>query len=331
MDNKKKKNNKNNNNMVHGFKVFNPDWTCREKQYTCPGIFEEEGKLEVCGHGIHFCQTAADCFNYYRFNSENKIAEVIAYGKVKTDGVKSCTNKLEIVREIPWQELLTIVNIGKNCTGLRNTGGRNSGNCNSGNWNSGNCNSGNCNSGYWNTGNYNSGYHNSGNYNSGDWNSGDCNSGERNSGNHNSGDWNNGNHNSGNCNSGNRNSGDWNKTCFSNGCFNTESPKIFLFNKLSDWTYQDWLDSDARCLLMDCPSNVLAWVCNDDMTDEEKEQHPEYSVICGFLKHVKKEIERQMWWNALSKNEKEIIKSIPNFNAEIFFQCTGIKVEDLAK
>ena len=106
-------------NVVHGFKVFRPDWTCspngNTKQYTCPGKFEEEGELDVCGHGMHFCQTAADCFNYYSFNSENKVAEVIAYGEVRTDGDKSCTDKLEIVREIPWDEVLRIVNIGKNC------------------------------------------------------------------------------------------------------------------------------------------------------------------------------------------------------------------------
>lgn len=34
-------------NVVHGFKVFRPDWTCdptgyNPKQYTCPGKFEEE-------------------------------------------------------------------------------------------------------------------------------------------------------------------------------------------------------------------------------------------------------------------------------------------------
>ena len=113
-------------NVVHGFKVFRPDWTCspngNTKQYTCPGKFEEEGELDVCGHGMHFCQTAADCFNYYSFNSENKVAEVIAYGDVRTDGDKSCTDKLEIVREIPWDEVLRIVNIGKNCTGRCNTG-----------------------------------------------------------------------------------------------------------------------------------------------------------------------------------------------------------------
>ena len=37
-------------------------------------------------------------------------AEVIAYGDIAEESDKCCTNKLEIVREIPWQELLTIVN-----------------------------------------------------------------------------------------------------------------------------------------------------------------------------------------------------------------------------
>ena len=37
-------------NVVHGFKVFRPDWTCdptgyNPKQYTCPGKFEEEGYI----------------------------------------------------------------------------------------------------------------------------------------------------------------------------------------------------------------------------------------------------------------------------------------------
>ena len=187
-------------NLVHGFKVFRPDWTCspngNTKQYTCPGKFEEEGELDVCGHGIHFCQTAADCFNYYSFNSENKVAEVIAYGEVRTDGDKSCTDKLEIVREIPWDEVLRIVNIGKNCTGR----------CNTGNWNT----------------------------------------------------------------------GDWNKSSFNTGCFNTEEQKITLFNKPSDMTYREWMDSDARYLLNQIPKDVVEWVYEENMTDEEKAAHPTY-------------------------------------------------------
>ena len=285
-------------NVVHGFKVFRPDWTCdptgyNPKQYTCPGKFEEEGELDVCGHGMHFCQTAADCFNYYNFDSNNKVAEVIAYGDVRTDGDKSCTDKLEIVREIPWDEVLRIVNIGKNCTGRCNTG---------------DCNTGNCNTGNWNTGN---------------WNTGDCNTGNCNTGN-----WNTGNRNTGNRNTGNRNTGDWNKSSFNTGCFNTEEQKITLFNKPSDITYNDWLRSDARYLLNQIPKDVVEWVYEEDMTDEEKAANPTYETTGGYLKVLNESECGQLWWGSLSDFQKNYIKSIPNFDAEIFEQCTGIKVDE---
>ena len=299
---------------MKGYKVFNSDWTCRGFQFEVGKVFEEDVTPVCCDRGFHFCTKASDCFRYYSFDPNNKVAEVEALGDIDTqdDDSKCCTNKIHIIREITWQEVLDLVNLGKACTGLCNSGDWNSGNRNSGNRNSGDCNSGD-----WNSGNRNSGDWNSGNRNSGNRNSGDCNSGDWNSGNRNSGDWN----------SGNRNSGDWNKTCFSNGCFNTESPKIFLFNKPSDWTYQDWLNSDARYILMDCPSNVLSWIWEDDMTDEEKEQHPEYSVTDGFLKHIEKETGRQMWWDGLSDRKKTIVMNLPNFDKDIFKEITGIEVE----
>ena len=146
--------------VVKGFKVFNPDWACNPNgkpfQYAVGGTYEEDVIPMVCDRGFHFCEKAADCFNYYQFNPENKVAEVLALGEVDTDGTKSCTNKIQIVREIPWAELLEIVNTGKGCTGL----------CNSGNRNSGNRNSGDCNSG-----NRNSGEGNRGKVMRGDWNS----------------------------------------------------------------------------------------------------------------------------------------------------------------
>jgi len=309
---------------MKGFKVFNSDWTCRGFQFEVGKTFTEDVTPVYCDRGFHFCTKAADCFKYYDFNPDNKVAEVEALGDIDTnnDDSKCSTNKIHIIREITWQEVLDLVNLGKACTGLCNSGDWNSGDCNSGNCNSGNRNSGNRNSGDWNSGDWNSGNCNSGNRNSGNRNSGNRNSGNRNSGNRNSGDWN-----SGDCNSGNCNSGDWNKTCFSNGCFNTELPKIFLFNKPSDWTYQDWLNSDARYILIDCPSNVLSWIWEDDMTDEEKEQHPEYSVTGGFLKHIEKETGRQMWWDGLSDRKKDIVMQLPNFNKDIFKEITGITVE----
>ena len=97
---------------IKGYKVFNPDWTCRGFQYEVGKTFEHNGNIEMCGKGFHFCRKASDCFNYYSFNSDNKVAEVEALGLVETNGDKSVTNKIRIIREISWQELLTIVNEG---------------------------------------------------------------------------------------------------------------------------------------------------------------------------------------------------------------------------
>ena len=268
--------------MVKGYKVFNPDWTCKGKQYTCPGTFEEFVNPSVCNVGMHFCKNAADCFRYYDFDPNNHVAEVIAHGTVAEGEDKCATNKLEIVREIPWTEVLEIVNTGKACTGR----------CNSGDWNSGNRNSGDC---------------NSGDCNSGDWNSGDWNSGDWNSG-----DW---------------NSGDWNKTSFSNGCFNTVSPKIYMFNKPTDWTLEHWLNCRARYLLNqidDCP---LEYVWFDSMTDEEKAAHPEAKTTGGYLKDRTAADNARKWWAGLSADDRNIIFSLPNFDAEIFKEITGIDVD----
>ena len=248
--------------VVKGFKVFNPDWTCKDKQYGCPGRFEEDVTPSICNKGMHFCKRASDCFNYYSFDPNNKVAEVIAYGEVSEEGDKCATNKLEVVREIPWSELLGLVNTGKGCAGL----------CNSGNWNSGNCNSGNCNSGNWN-------------------------------------------------------SGDWNKANFSNGCFNTFEPKIYLFNKPSEWTYRDWLNSEARYLLNQIPSDVLEYILLDDMTDEEKASHPEAETTDGYLKKLDASECAVLWWRELSDCQKAIITAIPNFDKAIFKEIAGIDVD----
>ena len=293
---------------VKGYKVFNSDWTCLGKQYSCPGTFEESVSPSVCNAGMHFCKNAADCFRYYDFDPNSHVAEVIAHGTVAEGDNKCATNKLEIVREIPWAEVLEIVNTGKSCTGRCN-----SGNCNSGNWNSGDSNSGN-----WNSGNWNSGDSNSGNRNSGDSNSGNRNSGDRNSGN-----WN-----SGNRNSGNWNSGDWNTTSFSNGCFNTVSPKIYMFSKPTDWTFEQWFNCRARRLLNEIDDCPLEYVYLSDMTDEEKAAHPEAETTGGYLKERTMADNARKWWEGLSADDRNVILSLPNFDAAIFKEITGIDVSN---
>ena len=251
---------------MKGYKVFNEDWTCREKQYTCPGTFFEDVELEMCGKGMHFCKNLIDCFEYYDFDPRNKVAEVEATGEIIVGEDKCVTNKIKIIREVTWSEVLEKVNTGKDCTGNRN----------------------------------------SGDYNSGDYNSGNCNSGD--------------------CNSGNRNSGDFNQCSYSNGCFNTVSPKIMLFNKISDWTYEDWMKSDAYRILGQMPMDVLSYVTWKQMTEEEKREHPKAETTGGYLKQEEM-ANRQDWWDSLSHRDKESIVSIPNFDRDIFLQITGIDVD----
>ena len=264
---------------IKGYKVFNSDWTCRGFQYEVGKIFEEDVIPSCCDQGFHFCLKASDCFNYYKFCSDNKVAEVVALGDVDyaDDNTKCCTNRIRIVREIPWDEVLRIVNTGKDCTGLCNTG---------------DCNTGDCNTGNRNTGNRNTG---------------DCNTGNRNTG--------------------NRNTGDWNRSSFNAGCFNTEEQKITMFNKPSDWSYRNWLNSDARYLLNQIPKNVVEWVYSKDMTDEEKAEHPTHETTGGYLKVLDESECCQLWWDGLNEQQREVIFSLPNFDSDIFEQCTGIKIE----
>lgn len=281
---------------IKGYKVFNPDWTCRDFKYEVGKTYEHDGDIKMCGAGFHFCRKASDCFDYYSFDSKNKVAEVEALGIVETEGSKSVTNKIHIIREIPWQELLTIVNEGNDCTGL----------CNTGNWNTGNRNTGNCNTGNWNTGLCNTG---------------DCNAGDWNTGNRNTGNWNTGNRNTGDCNTGDWNTGDWNT-----GFFNTVTPNLLLFNKPTKLTREEILNVKGIHILNWSYENNW-WIYSQNMTDEEKAAHPEHEYTGGYLKSVSFKEACQIMWDKLTEEEKSEVKKIPNFDADVFKEITGVDVK----
>lgn len=306
---------------MKGYKVFNPDWTCRNFQYSVGETYEENVKPLCCKKGFHFCTELKDCFNYYFFDPDNKVAEIEALGDIDTEitGNKHCTNKIKIIRELSWEDVLKMLNTGKANTGRYNTGDYNHGDYNSGNYNSGNCNTGCYNSGRLNTGHYNSGNRNVGHYNSGCENTGNFNIGHWNTG-----DYNGGNHNSGDYNTGSYNNGDCNNTNFSNGCFNTKSSKIFMFNKLSNWTIEDWRRSEAKELLDNIRYNSFQRIQPKE-EEKDEELYPEYEIADDYPKEFIKS-EYNLWWNNLSDHEKDVIKSLPNFDAEIFKEITGINI-----
>ena len=131
--------------------------------------------------------------------------------------------------------------------------------------------------------------------------------------------------NSGYSNSGNRNSGDWNSGNWNSGLFNTEkNPKLKMFDKDSDWTIEDWIESYARFIMNSCPCTYSDFINESDMTEEEKENHPEYKTIGGYTKTfvVTKE-DKEKWWNDLSEADKNVIRALPNFDFDKFRQCVG--------
>ena len=167
-------------------------------------------------------------------------------------------------------------------------GSHNSGNANTGYNNSGNYNSGNCNSGVYNSGDLNTGGYNSGDRNTGDRNTGKCNSGGYNSGNRNTGDRNTGKCNSGSFNTGNFNSGYFNSGDYNAGIFNTNEPYMRAFNRETRITFSEF-------------TSALPFG---------------FYNLCSRIKT-----------GPLLRDDYARIKALPNFDAAIFKEITGIEVK----
>jgi len=285
---------------MKGFKAFNSDLTCRGVQFAVGGEFSINENPIPCERGFHFCKNISDVYKFYPMNDKTRICVVDAIGEVSTDdNVKFCTNRIVIEMEITSE-------IEKHCnadrtvngycnTGYCNTGDRNTGNRNTGDRNTGNRNTGDWNIGYWNTGYWNTGCHNTGDHNTGGWNTGDWNTGNRNT-----------------------------------GCFCVEDSKMYFFDKPTELSMNFWKNSKARLVMSKKPSLEVEWIAEDEMTEEEKNKSETYKTTGGFLRVIDGNELSQKWWDELCDSDKHAVMSLPNFDAEKFYKCTGIKVNENA-
>ena len=293
-------------------KGFDKDLRCRGMQFEVGKEYSTgvaDADISLCTNTVfHFCDSLKKVHTHYSVipEEDNRFCEIEVLGALVSDDTKCGSNRIRIVREILGDEL----NI------MRGLTDGNAGIFNSGDWNSGNFNSGDCNSGYINSGNRNSGNFNSGSRNSGDWNSGS----------RNSGDWNSGRCNSGSHNSGNWNSGDWNSGNYNSGFFCTNSPKLRLFNKETDFTMEEFIKTEWYAVLTSGEFNLTKWRA---YTDEEKAQDERKRFISGELITIPYKEACANWWASLSEKDKAIIKTIPNFDANIFAEITGIDVTNI--
>ena len=166
--------------------------------------------------------------------------------------------------------------------------------------NTGNCNTGHSNTGYWNTG-----------Y----WNTGNWNTGHRNTGNRNTG----------NRNTGHSNTGNWNTTNFSNGFFNTEEVEIInVFDKPCMKSVWDEA-SKPLCLYF----KLTEWIDESDMSDVEKQENPSFSCTGGYLKEYDYKEAFTKSVTEASKEERDLIRALPNFNNEKFLEISGVDLSQL--
>jgi len=280
------------------YKVFDKDLKCLDFQYEIGKRYKLDSEPVIYKNGYHSCEKLVDCFNYYSFIPENRVCIVEIHGIIlkEENGDKICTDDIEIIKELTWDEVLNLVNVGSGNLGFQNSGYRNSGNQNSGDQNSGDLNSG-----YRNSGDLNSGYRNSGYINSGDRNSGDLNSGYRNSG---------------DLNSGYRNSGIF--------CNKRKTDNIIIFNKESNISWNEW---EMHPIYRICNNlEITKWVSWNEMNDKDKTSFPNAFITNG---HLIVYGYKEAWlnlWNTLLESDKNLFKELPNFDSEIFEFITGIKI-----
>ena len=91
-----------------GYKAMHGN-ACRGFVFEVGQTYEIDGELRICENGFHFCQEFMDLNNYYLFSHWfNRYYEIEALGEVITDGDKSATNKIKILRQLTQEDVLAI-------------------------------------------------------------------------------------------------------------------------------------------------------------------------------------------------------------------------------
>lgn len=65
------------------------------------------------------------------------------------------------------------------------------------------------------------------------------------------------------------------------------------------------------------------------MTDEEKQKNPTYTTTGWYLKVYDYKEAFQKAYREAPKEQIEQLKNLPHFDAEVFYQISGIKVDEV--
>ncbi|TPL98305.1 hypothetical protein [Mesorhizobium sp. B2-3-10] len=72
---------------------------------------------------------------------------------------------------------------------------------------------------------------------------------------------------------------------------------------------------------------ITEWVYDDRMTDAEKKANPLFYVAGGYLKKIPYQEAFQEAWRKASVSDRKRVLALPNFDAAVFKDISGIDVE----
>ena len=93
-----------------------------------------------------------------------------------------------------------------------------------------------------------------------------------------------------------------------------------LFNKESDIEFGSNAEIKIYSKITKYQTPLCEWILPMNMTDKEKEDNPEWEITQGYLKVN----ENTFNGNKVSEEDEAYFRSLPNFDEEIFKECTGI-------
>lgn len=87
--------------------------------------------------------------------------------------------------------------------------------------------------------------------------------------------------------------------------------------------FVEFLKSEYNAALRSVDFKLTEWVA---YTEREKKEDEKKAMTGGYLKAIPYKEACAKWWSQMTEENKRIIQSMPNFDAKIFKDITGIEI-----
>ena len=208
---------------------------------------------------------------------------------------------------------------GDYSTGDRSTGDRSTGNNSTGDRSTGNYSTGNYSTGHYSTGNYSTGNRSIGYYSTGH-----CSTGDYSTGHSSTGDRSTGHYSTGNYSTGNYSTGHYSTCDYAVGVFQTVQDCCGGFSAFNVPCSREHWDASEKPRCLHFP--LTAWVEAEDMSPAEKSDNPLYETTGGYLKVLGFKEAFSASCRSATDDDIELLKQLPNFDADVFFDVSGYDV-----